>query len=63
MNLSFLSDFPTRSLSRKSNALSIATNKGGKEKCYCIILSVLEPLSDKNFDANTISDSVEPHRD
>ena len=38
MNLSFLSDFPTRSLSRKSNALSIATNKGGKEKCYCIIL-------------------------
>ena len=48
----------------KSNALNFATNKGTKkEKGYCIILSVPEPLSGKNFNANSISNSVEPHKD
>ena len=54
-------DFSTISFSRTSNALNFATNKGTKEKGYCIILSVLEPLSGKNFNANSISNSVEPH--
>ena len=63
MNSSFLSWFPTISLNRKSNTLSIATDKSEKETCYCITLSVLEPLSGKNFDTNSISDSVEPHTD
>ena len=40
-------DFSTTSFSRTSNALNFATNKGTKEKGYCIILSVPEPLSVK----------------
>ena len=56
-------DFSTISFSRKSNALNFATNKGTKEKGYCIILSVPEPLSGKNFNTNSISNSVEPHKD
>ena len=60
MYKSSLSDFPTISFSRKSNAWSFPTNKGEKEKCHCIVLSVLEPLSGKNYNENIISDSVEP---
>ena len=56
-------DFSTISFSRKSNALNFATNKDTKEKGYYIILSVPEPLSGKNFNANSISNSVEPHKD
>ena len=51
MNQSSLPAFFTISFGRKSNALSFATNKGQKEKCFCIILSVLEHLSGKNYNA------------
>ena len=56
-------DFSTISFSRKSNALNFATNKGTKEKGYGITLSVPEHLSGKNFNANSISNSVEPPKD
>ena len=61
INQSSLPDFSTISFSRTSNDLNFATNKGTKEKDYCIILSVPEPLSGKNFNASSISNSVEPH--
>ena len=56
-------DFYTIFFSRTSNALNFATNKGTKEEGYGIILSVPEPLSGKNFNANSISNSAEPHKD
>ena len=48
---------------KKSNTVSFAINNGEKEKFHCIILSVLEPVSGKNFKGNSISHSVEPRKD
>ena len=50
-------------LSIEIKCFEFSTNKGTKEKGYCIILSVPEPLSGKNFNASSISNSVEPHKD
>ena len=62
MSQSSLPAFLKISFDRKPNALSFARNMVQKEKCYCIILPVLEPLSGKNYNGK-LSDPVDPEKD